>query len=253
VGEVEGGTAKILLTPKGGGSSFSGMDTTSRQGITDLYSVGHTAVLAARCVLILAPHTDDGELGCGGTIAKLVEDGEQVHYAAFCTAEESLPSGYPADTLKKEVQAATRLLGVPQENLHLYGYRVRTFSYHRQEILDDLIRLRGELSPNVVFLPPTSDLHQDHRTMAEEGLRAFKLNSLLTYEQPWNNLTFHTECFVPLEERHVARKFEALQCYESQKHRTYLNREFIYGLAKVRGVQIQKDFAEAFEVVRWIY
>ena len=53
-------------------------------------------------ILVLAPHTDDGELGCGGTMDRLVKSGTDVHYAAFSTAEKSVPTGYPADILKNE-------------------------------------------------------------------------------------------------------------------------------------------------------
>jgi hypothetical protein len=76
---------------------------------------------------------------------------------------------------------------------------------------------------------------------------------MLGYELPWNNVTFNTECFIRLEERHVNKKLLALQAYESQRHRTYLNANFIRSLATIRGVQITCDFAEAFEVIRWVY
>ncbi|MGB9596344.1 MAG: PIG-L deacetylase family protein, partial [Candidatus Poribacteria bacterium] len=57
-------------------------------------------------VLILAPHTDDGELGCGGTIAKFVEEKAQIYYAAFSVCEDSVPVGMPKDTLEKELRQA---------------------------------------------------------------------------------------------------------------------------------------------------
>jgi LmbE family N-acetylglucosaminyl deacetylase len=56
----------------------------------------------------LAPHTDDGELGAGGFISKLVDEGAEVFYMAFSTAEESVPEGFPKDILKTEVKAATK-------------------------------------------------------------------------------------------------------------------------------------------------
>lgn len=54
-------------------------------------------------VLVLAPHTDDGELGLGGTISYLIESGSNVTYAAFSTAEESVPPGFPKDVLKQRL------------------------------------------------------------------------------------------------------------------------------------------------------
>ena len=87
-------------------------------------------------VLVLAPHTDDGELGAGGTIAKLVEAGSQVTYIAFSTASDPVPQGLPPDILKTEVKAATEALGILDKNLIVYDYQVRYLNYHRQDILE---------------------------------------------------------------------------------------------------------------------
>jgi len=76
--------------------------------------------------------------------------------------------------------------------------------------------------------------------------------TLLGYEEPWNNISFNTSSFVPLEERHVRKKIDALKEYKTQMYRNYLNEDFIKGLAKTRGVQINKEYAEAFEVIRWV-
>ena len=92
-------------------------------------------------ILVLAPHTDDGELGCGGTISKLIENGSTVYYATFSTAEESVPEGLPKDILKTEVRKATALLGIASDNLFIYNYEVRKLSYNRQSILEDLVQL----------------------------------------------------------------------------------------------------------------
>lgn len=204
-------------------------------------------------IIVLAPHTDDGELGCGGTIAKMIEEGKDVYYVAFSSAKKSLPDGYPDDTLVKEVKEATKVLGIKPDHLILYDYEVRKFSYVRQDILEDLVKLKREMEPDLVFIPSVNDLHQDHQTVANEALRAFKETSILAYELPWNNIVFRTEGFVPLERKHVDKKMEALRKYKSQRHRAYLNEDFIYGLAKARGTQIKREYAEAFEVVRYVF
>jgi N-acetylglucosamine malate deacetylase 1 len=204
-------------------------------------------------VLVLAPHTDDGEFGCGGTIAKLIESGCLVHYVAFSACEQSVLDQFPKDILITEVKAATQILGIAPENLTLFKYDVRTFNYHRQAILDDMIALRQQINPDLVFIPALNDVHQDHATVAAEALRAFKFTSILSYELPWNNLSFNTTCFVHLEEQHINTKVEALKEYQSQAHRPYANEEFVRSLARTRGVQINARYAEVFEVVRWIY
>lgn len=204
-------------------------------------------------VLVLAPHTDDGELGAGGTLSKLIESGSDVYYAAFSTAEQSVPEGFPRDILKTEVKKATLRLGIKPENLLLYNYEVRKLNYVRQEILEELIRLRKQINPDLVLLPSLNDIHQDHSTVAQEGLRAFKQKTILGYELIWNNLTFSTSCFVTLDHAHIQKKCDALKEYASQRHRDYTSEQFITSLAKTRGVQIGSEYAEAFEVIRLIF
>lgn len=203
-------------------------------------------------ILVLAPHTDDGELGCGGTIARFCEENRDVFYVAFSAAEESVPAGFPKNALRSEVKNATELLGIPPKNLILYDYKVRLLANKRQEILENLIALRNEIKPQLVLVPATHDIHQDHSVVAAEAVRAFKNISILGYEEPWNNITFNTTNFVILGERHITKKIEALKCYKTQAARSYLNENYILSLARIRGVQIKSDFAEAFEVIRWI-
>ena len=203
-------------------------------------------------VIVLSPHTDDGELGCGGLLSRLTEKGRKVFYLAFSTAEESVPDGMPKDILKKEVRVATDILGIKEENLIIFNYQVRKLSYFRQEILEQLIEVKRTIRPDLVLMPSLHDIHQDHTTVAQEGLRAFKDTTVLGYELIWNNLTFNTTLFARLKREHIEKKCQALQAYGSQKGRDYMSEEFIFSLARSRGVQIGTDYAESFEVVRWV-
>jgi len=203
-------------------------------------------------ILVLAPHTDDGELGAGGTISKFIENGNIVYYIAFSTADKSVPEGMPTDILKTEVKAATAKLGIKANHLFVLDFEVRKLNYVRQEILEQLIRIKKEIKFDLVFMPSLHDIHQDHTTIANEGLRAFKDTSILGYELIWNNLTFNTTSFVKLKEDNIRKKIEALKEYKSQNGRDYISEEFILSLARTRGVQIGCQFAEAFEVIRWI-
>ena len=203
-------------------------------------------------VYVLAPHTDDGELGAGGVISKLIEQGSEVYYFAFSTAETSAPDGFPKDILKTEVIAATSKLGIKKENILIYNYEVRKLNYVRQEILEDLISHRKEIFPDLVLMPSLNDIHQDHSTIAQEGLRAFKNSTILGYELIWNNLTFNNTLFIKLDKRHIQAKCDALKEYKSQGTRDYMSEEFIFALAKTRGVQIGSKYAESFEVIRWV-
>jgi N-acetylglucosamine malate deacetylase 1 len=203
-------------------------------------------------ILILAPHTDDGELGCGGTIAKFCEEGKEVFYAAFCLCAKSLPANLPASTLEIECKAATAILGIKPSNLILFNYEVRELPQARQTILDELLKLRNNINPDMVFLPAASDVHQDHQVIHQEGMRAFKNITFAGYELPWNNYSFRTTFFNSLQDNHLAKKIESLKAYQSQAHRNYMQEDFIRSLATVRGVQCNSKYAEAFEMYRLI-
>lgn len=205
-----------------------------------------------KVILILAPHTDDGEFGCGGTIAKLIDDGCRVVYAAFSAAEQSVLPHLPRDILRTEVRNATTHLGIASKDCLVFDFEVRRFPEFRQQILDKMIQLNREYAPDMVFLPSVNDTHQDHNIIAVEGFRAFKRTTMLGYEVPWNNLDFRTSCFVAFNEDCLTKKISAIDKYESQKGRTYANADFIRSLAVTRGVQVGAKYAESFEVVRWI-
>ena len=209
-------------------------------------------MISQKKILILAPHTDDGELGCGGSIAKFCNEGKDVFYAAFCLCSKSLPSNLSPDTLETECKKATSVLGIPSSNLILFNYEVRELPASRQKILEELLQLSKQINPDLVLLPAASDVHQDHQVIHQEGLRAFKNTSFAGYELPWNNYSFHTNFFMKLTEEEIEKKVEALQAYSSQSHRKYMNPDFIRSLAKVRGVQCDNQYAEAFELYKLI-
>ena len=201
-------------------------------------------------VLILAPHTDDAEFGCGATIAKLIEQDNEVYSVAFSACQQSVLKQFPSDILITEVKEASLQLGLKRDNLILLDYAVRTFNFKRQEILDDMLKIRKQIEPTVVFMPTMDDLHQDHLTIAHEGLRAFKFSTIFSYELPWNNLAFSTTAFCCVTEENLQKKINAIKCYKSQAHRNYANEEFVRSLARVRGTQINERYAECFELIR---
>jgi LmbE family N-acetylglucosaminyl deacetylase len=209
-------------------------------------------MLNAQTILILSPHTDDGELGCGGSIAKFIAEGKLVYYAAFSLCSKSLPEGLPADTLAHECKKATLALGIPEENVTLFDFEVRNFPKLRQEILEELVTLNKKLSPDLVFIPSSTDIHQDHGVIHTEALRAYKNSSLLGYELPWNHAQFNSTFFINLSVEDLAKKTGALKAYQSQANRNYMQNDFTLSLAKVRGVQSNTEYAEAFEVYKLI-
>jgi len=183
-------------------------------------------------------------------MARLVEGGAEVRYVAFSIATRSLPEGFAPDTLAREVRAATAELGLSEAALTVHDFDVRTFPEHRQEILELLVTLWEEWKPEVVFQPSLNDVHQDHQVVAAEGLRAFKRTTVLGYEIPWNNFDFSYQAYVALERRHVERKIAALGHYESQQHRRYSDPEYIQNVARTHGINVNREYAEVFQVYR---
>lgn len=197
-------------------------------------------------ILILAPHTDDGELGCGASIAKFIGQGKHVTYIAFSTCSQSLPDNLPPDTLRKECLSATNILGI--QNVLFFDFEVRKLLVHRQEILESLININTEIKPDTVYLPAQNDIHQDHQVIHAEGLRAFKNSNVLGYELPWNNFKFYPNYFERISKYDLIKKQSALKEYSSQADRRYMDDNFHKSLAIVRGIQSNTYLAEAFEL-----
>ena len=203
-------------------------------------------------VLLLSPHTDDVELGAGGTVAKLLEEGHELFWAVFSTCEDAVPKGMPKDTLKKEFLDVMKHLDI--KNYEIYSFKNRNFPSQRQEILDALVDLKNKINPDLVICPSLNDTHQDHNTIAMEAFRCFKKTAnIIGYEFPWNKIHFSPTFFSRLSESHLKKKLEMLEKYKTQSilRRNYFSKDFIFSLAKVRGVQCNSDYAEAFEVIRW--
>lgn len=204
-------------------------------------------------ILCLAPHPDDIEFSCGASVNRLIEEGNQVWYAAFSPCNKSLPDGFEDNALYRELEKSTAILGLEKENLLTYQFPVREFPDHRQEILEELVKLKKEIQPDIVLMPNSEDVHQDHHQIYLEGVRAFKHSCLLGYELAWNNLSFTTNFHIKVKESHLDVKIRAIHCFSSQKQRVYSQDAFIKGQAKMRGVQVDADYAEAFECIRWIW
>jgi LmbE family N-acetylglucosaminyl deacetylase len=203
-------------------------------------------------VLLLAPHTDDVELAAGGTVAKLIKSNCTVDYVAFSACEESVPIGFEKDILRTESLAATEKLGINPANVNVLDFKVRHFPRDRQKVLDELIQIRRKKHYDLVLTPSTEDFHQDHKVISEESIRAFKNTSILGYELPWNHLSTKNTLFIQLQPEDLERKIDALKMYKSQYGRNYCSEEYIRALALVKGAHVGVEFAESYEVIRWV-
>ena len=192
-------------------------------------------------VLALAPHTDDIELGCGGFLSKLKEQ-STIHAVAFSEAQP-LSVGNPVD----EFNDAMTVINASYEFL---DFKPRYFHENRQEILDYLWNESNENDYDLVLCPSSYDHHQDHQVVYDECFRAFKKTSIFGYEMPWNNRTFSTDVFVKLEKENLDDKFKMLDCYKTQGERAFMNKEYIFDVARTRGLQVGCGYAECYEAIR---
>lgn len=202
-------------------------------------------------ILVLAPHTDDLEFGCGGTVSKLVENGNRVSVIVFSTCEQSLPPPYTVADIKAEQLASCDLLGVDRKDVYFENFPVRHFDSHRQQILEGLIKFKMANNITQVFTPSSTDVHQDHSVINRESIRAFRESCILGYELPWNDLSSNNRFFHILSKENLIKKQNAINCFESQKQRFY-DSGALTSLARVRGLQVKSEYAECFEVIRWI-
>jgi N-acetylglucosamine malate deacetylase 1 len=192
-------------------------------------------------ILAIAPHTDDIELGCGGLLSRYKDEAD-IDVVAF-TSAQPLSKGDPVE----EFHSAMKLVNA---NVTFLNFEPRVLNEQRQRVLDYLWKLNKDNNYDVVFCPSSYDKHQDHQVIHEECFRAFKKTSILGYDLLWNCRTFSTDVFVTLEEKDLQLKFKMLDCYKTQGERVFMNKDYIYDIARTRGIQIGHKYAEAYEAIR---
>jgi len=206
-------------------------------------------------ILFISPHTDDIELGCGGSIRRFVEEGKEVFCIILSDCRNAIPQGFEEDALNKECISSLTLLGVKKGNIFIFQVENKEFQRNNREIFFILENLKDKIKPDLVFIPSLNDNHQDHKTVAEESLRVFRQNiSIISYEEPWNHIKFEPRFFVKLNKKNLDYKINSLRKYKTQKkfERFYFDYKLIESLARVRGSHIASKYAEAFEVIRLI-
>jgi LmbE family N-acetylglucosaminyl deacetylase len=141
------------------------------------------------------------------------------------------------------------------ENYTLLDFETRKFDRQRQHILDWMCAEGESFKPDLVLCSAYGDCHQDHIIVRDEAVRAYRRSSILGYELPWSNPAgFFPRFYVPLEQEHLNIKLKALAKYKSQwGKRHYMETEIVQATTLMRGQQIDHRYAEAFEVMRWIW
>lgn len=202
--------------------------------------------LTNKTIVAVAPHIDDVELGAGATVHHLAKS-NKVYYVGL-----SLPPLVEREALMKEFHESSHILGLHPSRVMLRDYDPRNLFESRSEILQLLYELNQRLKPDLVLLPNSQDIHQSHEVVFAEGRRAFKYTNILGYELPWNSIEFSMDVFVTVSKQDVDAKIAAINAYRTQKHRQFFSNDIVGDLARVRGKQVGCDYAECFELIRFI-
>ena len=143
-----------------------------------------------------------------------------------------------------------KVLGVSEEKIVLGPFQTRVFPNARQEILEYFLKLRKDFQPDLIFTHSKQDVHQDHNTMTDEALRAFRGITVLGFDVVRSSHGFFPHFLVEVNEEDVTKKVEALAEYETYRDRYYFNAELTRSIMVRHGALAERPFAEGFDILR---
>jgi len=196
-------------------------------------------------VLFLGAHPDDIELGCGALLHNLINQTE-----VLCVTLSDNQKNPDLQKVKNEHYESMAVLGILKEKIILGPFATRVFPDSRQEILEFFIKLRKDFKPDLIFTHSKQDVHQDHNTMTDEALRAFRGITLLGFDVVRSSYGFFPHFLVEVSEEDVNKKIEALSKYETYRDRYYFNSELTRSLMVRHGALAERPFAEGFDILR---
>lgn len=196
-------------------------------------------------VLFLGAHPDDIELGCGALIYQISPQTD-----ILCVTLSDNQKNPLLTNLVDEHQRSMEILGVKPENAILGPFTTRIFPDARQEILEYFLKLRHDFKPDLIFVHSRADIHQDHNTMTEEALRAFRGITLLGFDVVRSSYGFFPHFLVSVSEENVGKKIEALSQYATYRDKYYFNAELTRSIMVRHGALAEIPFAEGFDILR---
>ncbi len=195
-------------------------------------------------LLCLGAHSDDIEIGCGGTILSLIENGTPLH------VEWCVLSGNEERRVEAEASARDFLRGTDSFNIHRASFEDSYFPAQSREIKQWLIEQRRRRQPDMVFTHRNGDAHQDHRTVNELTWNLFRDQVILEYEIPkWDGDLGQPNAYSALPAAIMDRKIELLmKHFGTQRSKDWFDPETFRGLARLRGMECRapETYAEAF-------
>jgi LmbE family N-acetylglucosaminyl deacetylase len=195
-------------------------------------------------VLCLGAHSDDIEIGAGGTILHWITSGVrlEVHWCVLSAEGER--------AIEAKTSAATFLAGASRVQIELASFRDSFFPYQGTELKEWFAGLKSRVNPDVILTHRKDDAHQDHREVCQLTWNAFRNHLILEYEIPkWDGDLGQPNGYMPIEAKVLERKIELLiDNFGSQRSKDWFDAETFRGLARLRGIECRAPggYAEAF-------
>lgn len=193
-------------------------------------------------LLCIGAHSDDIEIGCGGSILKILEkyDIASVFWIVFSSD----------DIRKKEAEESAGLFLKDAKNkiVKIESYRDGFLHYSGEEIKEIFEGMKKSFNPDLIFTHNHNDGHQDHRLLSELTWNTFRNHMILEYEIPKYDGDFgRPNFFIPLEEKRVNRKNEIiLNCFKSQINKHWFCEDLFNSVLRIRGMESASMYSEAF-------
>ena len=195
-------------------------------------------------LLCLGAHSDDIEIGCGGTIQRVVAEvpGLVVRWIVF--------SGGERRGTEARNSAAAVLENVSEKQIEILGFRDGYFPSERADIKDFFEAVKRDFDPSLILTHWQNDAHQDHRLLAELTFNTFRDHLVLEYEIPkYDGDLGNPNFFVPLTRAQLQSKIDNISChFVSQRGRNWFVDETFVAMARLRGIgcNAPEGVAEAF-------
>jgi LmbE family N-acetylglucosaminyl deacetylase len=195
-----------------------------------------------RNILCLGAHSDDVEIGCGGTLLKLAREhpGLNVFWAVF-SAEGSR-------SREARLSAKTFLKGVAGQRIVVKQFKGSFFPFQGEQIKKYFEQMKRSFQPDLVFTHYRDDRHQDHRVLSDLAWNTFRNHLILEYEIPKYDGDFGVpNLFVRLDEELCRKKVEHLcKFFQTQGNKHWFSEDTFLSLMRLRGMECASKYAEAF-------
>lgn len=198
-------------------------------------------------VCFIGAHPDDIELGCGAFIAHILGMAN-----LMCVTLSDNQKNPALTNVVHEHRHSMDVLGVSPENVVVSNFETRRFPEARQEILEYMLEIKRNYQPEIVFVHTKADIHQDHATVTEEALRAFRGTTVLGFDVLRSSYGFFPNFLVEVTEADVKRKLKALAQYTTYQGKYYFDSNITRSTLIRNGALAERPYAEGFDILRII-